>query len=277
MKPILTLLSLIAGIVIGWWLHLLQTEKDTIAGRMRSKGMNAPSVIGAPAKVPGGTIESQVHAFNAGQPFLPGQAKEWLLRSLAHSKTARGDDSEVLMFDLTQSFMTMDESSAKEAAETLMEFTKLYMAHDPLVRSAVDSEGPIWKVLSMAVNRWAQLNPKAALDITGRLSGPGGEIAQTVFARLAVQDPAYAVSRLDGLFGSQLTDALEGTLRGLSISDPDAAVALVEKYPDAGFDEERRHIVERLMVRDPLPCLLPRALRKTGCAVMLCARDWICG
>jgi hypothetical protein len=254
MKRILCLIVGGAALfAVGYWAGTARAPSEGSGSKAGPVATAAGKAGNPAAKNPDvATLEKTVRPFQPGRPFPPGGAKAWLLAMALQLGREGLDDFPVEAIDLAQTFMTMDEAAAREAAEALKEIMAMIEAGDPAFKGLREADDLAGGAFLITAFRLSQLNPQAAMALLkDSPKGIPDELTAVIFARLASQNPAQAESMLAGLEEEHRKEALEGIIHGLAGKDPVAALALAEKYPDEISRNDRNEIIERMMRSDP--------------------------
>ncbi len=183
-------------------------------------------------------------------PFQPGGAREWFLTK-GRENCGEGHAG---FLRLIQNCINLDEAPAAELAKELRTMLALYEEGDPGMRAAFgDDADQLGMALRVAVFRLSQLDPRAAARFIGEDPGlPNADTFQEmVFTNFALADPAGAGEAVAAMGTERRRSALEGSMAALTEKDPEAALALLSRFDDPEHDNERRKLVERMVVRDP--------------------------
>ena len=240
---------MLAAYVAGSYRPLawVQREKEGAGRQSGAEGTASSGGDEAPAKLlrEAGT---RAGSRRSEASFAKGEARAWFTR-LA---TEEWEEDITGLLRMVQVCGTLDEAQAQELTEELGRMRKAREDGDPAMEAAFESE-MLEISLASALLRLSRLNPEAALRFVE--GAPNLEdrdkMLGMIHGSLAFADPAKSRAELARLQGKELQDGLEGAMNVLAKRDPAAALDLIEKYPQAEMDRERRKLVERLAARDP--------------------------
>jgi hypothetical protein len=172
---------------------------------------------------------------------VKGKAKEWVL-SLYEGMKEPNDWMGIPMVEAVQALLTLDDDSAAEVIAVLT---------DPAFK---EMEGTISSFgAAIATFRRSQINPGAVIAGINERSGEGPDPAvQIVFSQLVKEDAARAAGLMEGLSKKDRGAALDAVLGGIVKNDPEAALALAEKYPDDVPEQRQTDILSKLVEKNPL-------------------------
>ena len=115
---------------------------------------------------------------------------------------------------------------------------------------ATQSGGPknAREILHMVLlARWAELDPSAAAAYTMKNltneQGGNSEIIETVFGEWGMRDPTAAADFVAALDVSKRENMLSGLLAGVAAKQPEAALALLARFPEAAKDSESYEVI----------------------------------
>ena len=190
-----------------------------------------------------------VPGFRPAVPFGPGGAREWFLATARENH----EESIVGFFQLAQHCTTLDEHSALELSEELVEMLRLYHEGDPEMRAAFDGDDLQERALRAAIFRLSQLDPEAAIRLAEENPGlrERGMADEIIFTNYALFDPEKAGDRLLQMSDDHRRAGIEGAMAALTGQDPEAALALISRFDQPSVDNERRKLVERIVAGDP--------------------------
>ena len=175
---------------------------------------------------------------------LKGGARAWLT---AQTEAVPADSDAGAALRLAQQCLFLDEASA---AELVREIMAIQTSDDPGSRARFRGV-KLGELLEASVFRLSQLNPDAALGLLSEMLAAKPQLLALVFSNVASENLPAAKRYLKSVDGPALRDAVEPIAARLAIDDPQAAVSLLEEYPQPELDSERRKLVERLVVKDP--------------------------
>jgi hypothetical protein len=184
-----------------------------------------------------------------GTPFAKGQARSWFLQS---AREGWGDDMQGFL-SLFQVCGTLDEAAARELLAELKEMNQQYRDGNPEVRAAIEDDDILEQGLMVTLFRLSQLDPVGTIEFlhaAGEMNDKD-DLFKMAFGNLAKQDPGKLAAELQKLEGGDLREAMEGAMEVLRKKDTEAAMALLEKFPQPEMDRERRRLVEHLAGQDP--------------------------
>lgn len=199
--------------------------------------------MGADLRPGRGQKNSTGGAFPNSRTFKDG-ARGWLLEQSAGVGT---DSDPGLRLRLAQRCFMLDEASSLELVREIM---AIQMSDDAELKKAFKGI-QLGDLLDAATFRLAQLNPDAAMEVLEGSPEHLKELAPLVFSNIAAENLDDADRFLQRMPALVLRDAIEPVAAKLALTDPAAAVSLLEEYPGPELDSERRKLVERLVAKDP--------------------------
>lgn len=184
-----------------------------------------------------------------GSPFAKGQGRAWFLQS---AREGWGDNMQGFL-SLFHVCGTLDEAAARELVAELAEMNRQYRDGNPEVRAAIEDDDILEQGLVVTLFRLSQLDPVGTIEFlhaAGEMRDKD-DLFKMAFGNLAKQDPGKLAAELQKLEGGDLREALEGAMEVLRKKDTEAAVALLDKFPQPEMDRERRKLVEQIAMQDP--------------------------
>lgn len=175
---------------------------------------------------------------------LKGGARAWLA---AQAKGVAADSDPGAALRLGQSCLFLDEASASDLVREIL----LIQSSDNPETKAKFRGVRLAELLDASIFRLSQLNPDAAFRLLEEMPSPTPRLLALVFSNVAAENLPVANRYLKSVDGPALRDAVEPIAARLAIDDPQAAISLLEEYPQPELDSERRKLVERLVVKDP--------------------------
>jgi hypothetical protein len=254
-----------AGYFIRYTTHPA-AEPEKKPGPVAAAAIPRSATAAATAAEKANTAEG-VRKFMAGRPFPKGGAKAWLLQL---AMTLNGDDEAMIpeLLDVVQTVMTMDEESAKEMADALVEFALMIENEDPALKALpanAKADDLVEGGLMLAMIRLSQFNPEAVLAMMQKHPGMGDDdmVQMLVFGRLASKDPQRAEQLALSLPEDSREGALESILKSMAAKDPRAALAFAQKYPEDLSNSDMGQVLQNWAKREPQQAVA-EAVRLTG-------------
>ena len=246
-STILTVTVGAACFSLGWW---CSSSADAVFPARASDVLTKDTQVDA-SGIASGSLPSRdrrsspsVERGNASLRSLKGGARAWLA---AQAEGVAADSDPGAALRLAQSCLFLNESSA---SELVREIIRLQSSDDPETRARFRGV-ELDRLLEVSVFRLSQLNPDAALVLLGEMRAAKGDLLALVFSNVAAENLPSAKRYLESANGPALRDAVEPIAARLAVDDPQAAISLLEEFPQPELDSERRKLVERLVEKDP--------------------------
>ena len=229
MSPRLRIAASVIALAAAWWLGMLaERSRSGAPGREAETGAGAHylGTADATARQDAARAAEMRAAREAADVFThptPAPPRD-LAASIAAARQAPSDVQRVRRMIIATGDLTAEEIPAALALA---------------MRPGTDKEEK--GILRLAVlARWAELDPPAAAayatQVPGAADNMEGEILKTVVGEWGVRDPAAAADFVANLDDEKRGKAVAGLLAGVAASQPETALALLARFPEAAKD-----------------------------------------
>lgn len=229
MSPRLRIAASVTALAAAWWLGILaERSRSGAAGREAGthEAAHQPGDAAATARRDAARAAEMRAAHEEADVFtsrMPTPPRD-LAASIAAARQAPSDVQRVRRMIIATGDLTAEEIPAALALA---------------MRSGTDKEEK--SILRLAVlARWAEIDPPAAAAYATQLPGAAdnmeGEILKTVVGEWGVRAPAAAADFVANLDDEKRGKAVAGLLAGVAASQPETALALLARFPEAAKD-----------------------------------------